>query len=81
MRMAVHAHTGPMLKTFVLMALLLPAGAVLAAESVTASILFRVNIPIVVKLVVKDGKVQVFTNARRGQLSYRLRDTPEVALP
>jgi hypothetical protein len=71
-----------MLKTFALVALLLPAGAVLAAESVSASILFRVNIPIVVKLVVKeDGRVHVFTNARRGQLSYRFRETPEVALP
>jgi hypothetical protein len=78
--MAVREHTAPMLKTLLLVALLLQAGAVLA-ESVSASILFRVNIPIVVKLVVKDGKVQVFTNARRGQLSYRLRDTPEVALP
>ena len=79
--MAVREHTAPMLKTFLLLALLLQAGAVLAESVSRASILLRVNIPIVVKLAVKDGRIEVFTNARRGQLSYRLRDTPEVALP
>ena len=78
--MATGRHTGAMLKTFVLVALLLQAGAALAV-SMSASVLFRIDIPIVVKLVVKDGKVEVFTNARRAQLSYRFRDTPEVALP
>jgi hypothetical protein len=55
--------------------------AIVAAHGAKASIELRIVIPIVVKMVVRDGKVEVFTNARRHQLSYRLRDVPEVALP
>ena len=56
--------------------------AIAVAHSAKAAIELRIVVPVVVKMVVRDGKVEVFTNARRGQLSYRFfREVPEVALP